>query len=118
MMYYIEKPNTWSPANRKCKELQEYVDQFKNCLIPDDLSRDALIEDIRHKVEELNQAYPRTKKLVVTLDHHHHDFISCQPEFRKIEDEYVFTIRLLPVRRTYRFSESAAASLLKEGGDR
>ncbi len=113
-MHYIEKPNTWSPANRKCKELQEYVDQFKNCLIPDDLSRDALIEDIRHKVDELNQAYPRTKKLVVN---HHDNYVSCQPEFRKIEDEYVFTFHFLPVRRTYRFSEKAAASLLKEGGD-
>lgn len=117
MMYYIERPATWSPANKKCKLLQDFVGQFKNTLIADDISRDALVEDIRHKVEELNQAYPRTKKLVVTLDHLHHDFISCQPEFRKIEDEYVFTIRLLPVRRTFRFSEKSSASLLKEGGD-
>ena len=64
MMYYIERPNTWAPANRKCAEVQEYVDKFKNCLIADDLSLDALIEEIRRKVEELNAAYPRTKKLV------------------------------------------------------
>ena len=117
MMYFIQRINTWSPANQKCKLLQDFVKQFENTLIADDISRDALVEDIRRKVEELNQAYPRTKKLVVTLDHIHHDFISCQPEFRKIEDEYVFTIRLLPVRHTFRFSEKSSASLLKEGGD-
>lgn len=117
MMYYIERPATWSPANRKCKLLQDFVKQFENTLIADDISRDALVEDIRRKVEELNQAYPRTKKLVVTLDHLHHDYVSCQPELRKIEDEYVFTFHIHPVHRTYRFSEKAAASLLKEGGD-
>ena len=115
MMYFIQRINTWSPANQKCKLLQDFVKQFENTLIADDISRDALVEDIRRKVEELNQAYPRTKKLVVN---HHDNYVSCQPEFRKIEDEYVFTFHFLPVRRTYRFSEKTAASLLKEGGDK
>lgn len=117
MMYFIQRINTWRPANQKCKQVQAFVDQFRNCLIPDEISRDALVEDIRRKVEELNQAYPRTKPLVVNFDICHRDYVSCQPELRKIEDEYVFTFHIHPVRRTYRFSEKAAASLLKEGGD-
>lgn len=117
MMYFIQRINTWSPANQKCKLLQDFVKQFENTLIADDISRDALVEDIRRKVEELNQAYPRTKPLVVTLDHLLHDYVSCQPELRKIEDHYAFTFHIHPVRRTFRFSEKAAASLLKEGGD-
>ena len=114
MMYFIQRINTWSPANRKCKLIQDFVDQFRNTLIADDISRDALLEDIRHKVDELNQAYPRTKPLAVT-DHDNH--IACFPEKHSVADEYVFTIRTEPVRRTFRFSEKAAASLLKEGGD-
>lgn len=64
-MYYIDRPSTWRAANRKCAEVQEFVNQFKNCLVANELSRDAMIQDIRHKVEELNEAYPRTKKLAV-----------------------------------------------------
>ena len=111
MMYYIERPNTWRAANRKCAELQEFVEQFKNCLIVGNLSRDALINEIRHKVEELNAAYPRTKRLNVrsTSD----GFISCYPEDQHV-DEHVFTINIHPVRKIYKFAEKANG--LKEGG--
>jgi hypothetical protein len=111
MMYYIDRPATWKAANKKWAEVQEYVGQFKNCLIADDLSRDAMIEEIRHKVEELYAAYPRTKKLKVSFGYN--DFISCAPEESHV-DEYVFTIILHPVIKTYRFAENAAA--LEEGG--
>ena len=111
MMYYIERPNTWRAANRKCAELQDYVGRFKNCLIADELSRDALIEELRHKVEELNAAYPRTKKLKVRFSSE--EFISCYPEGQHV-DEYVFTINIHPVKRTYQFAEKA--NVLKEGG--
>lgn len=110
MMYYIERPNTWRAANRKCAELQEFVGQFKNCLIADELSRDALIQELRHKVEELNAAYPRTKRLKVSFNFN--DFISCYPEEKHV-DEYVFTINIHPVKKTYKFAEKANA--LKEG---
>lgn len=112
MMYYIERPSTWRAANKKCAEIQEYVSQFKNCLVADELSRDAMIQDIRHKVDELNDAYPRTKKLAVHFDFR--NFLSCSPCPRKVDDDYVFTIRFLPVHRTYEFAESV--NVLEEGG--
>lgn len=101
MNYYIERPNTWRAANRKCAEIQEFVNQFKNCLIYDEKSRDALIKEIRDKVEELNNAYPRTKRLKVEFSHG--DYISCYPDERGV-DEYVFTINIHPVKKTYGFS--------------
>lgn len=112
MMYYIEKPNTWRAANKKCAEIQEFVDKFKNCLIADELSRDALVVEIREKVAELNHDYPRTKKLVVNYDFD--GYVSCFPEGRGADYEYVFTIRILPVRRTYQFAEQVA--VLEKGG--
>ena len=111
-MYYIERPSTWRAANRKCAELQDYVSQFRNCLIPDELSRDALIQELRQKVKELNDAYPRTKRLTVSFNFN--DFVSCYPEDQHV-DEYVFIINIHPVLKTYRFAEKANA--LKEGGE-
>lgn len=114
MNYYIEKPNTWRAANRKCAEIQEFVDKFRNCLIANEVSRDALVEEIRHKVEELNEAYPRTKRLSVSFLHG--DYVICQPADKNIVDEYVFTINIYPVKRTYRFAEKAAD--LEKGGEK
>lgn len=111
-MYYIDSPNTWRAANKKCAEVLEFVNQFRNCLIADELSRDAMITEIRHKVDLLNQAYPRTKKLVVSTDFNDH--LSCFPEGRGAEYENVFIIHFLPVRRTYQFAETAA--VLEKGG--
>lgn len=101
MNYYIEKPNTWKAANRKCAEIQEFVDQFRNCLIHGEASRDALIKEIRRKAEELDNAYPRTKKLIVEFSHG--DYISCYPEKRGC-DEYVFTIIIHPVKKHFVFT--------------
>lgn len=115
MMYFIQRINTWSPANQKCRLLQDFVKQFENTLIADYIYIYALFEEIRHKVEELNQAYPRTKKLIVDYDYSD-NYVSCYPEGQRY-DNYTFTFHIHPVRRTYRFSEKAAASLLKEGGD-
>lgn len=112
MMYYIERPNTWRAANRKCAEIQEFVDKFKNCLIADDLSRDALVMEIRRKVAELNEAYPRCKELAVEFSHN--DYISCYPTPKISDSDYVFTIKIMPVRMHYRFAENAA--VWGEGG--
>ena len=45
-------------------------------------------------------------------------FVSCFNDVRAFDNDYVFTFHILPVRRTYRFSEKATASLLTEGGDK
>ena len=32
MMYYIDKVNTWSAANRKCLEVQSFAKEFRQTL--------------------------------------------------------------------------------------
>ena len=113
MMYYIDRINTWKAPNRKCVELQEFVGQFNYTLIADEISRDALVEEIRHKVDELNEAYPRTKKLIMVKEE---DFIACHNGCFNIDYQYAFTLYIAPVRRTYRFSEPATKALT-EGGE-
>jgi len=98
MMYYIDKVNTWSPANLKCKEVQGYVKEFRQTLITDKAAADALVNEIRQKVEELNAAFPRTKRLTVKEDG---NFVACVNEDRKLDDQYVFTFHIEAVKRTY-----------------
>lgn len=116
MMYYIGRPATWKAPNKKCEEVIDFANQFRNCLVADDIARDALVEELRQKVEELNHAYPRTKSLEVRRSG---NFVACYPEARGADGVYVyvFTLQFLPVRRTYRFSEPATAAI-QEGGAR
>ena len=110
MMYFIERVNTWKATNQKVAELNNYVKQYDKTLIVDDISRDALVEELRHKVEELNEAYPKTKKLVVgTIDD---NFVYCEPMPRKSDSDVVFSFLVWPVRRTYRFAEAPTEAQL------
>lgn len=113
MMYYIERPYTWRAANRKCEELLEFVNEFQNCLIADELSRDVLIEEIRKKVKELDAAYPRTKKLKVWVERNNESCFCCPAE-RTSDSDTIFSMAFHPVRKTYRFAEKS--NVLKEGG--
>lgn len=99
MMYYIDKVNTWSPANLKCKEVQGFAKEFRQTLIPDETAAKELVEEIRQKVEELNAAYPRTKRLTVKKEG---NFVACVNEERRLDDQYVFTFHIEAVRRTYK----------------
>ena len=102
MMYYIDKVNTWSPANRKCLEVQSFVTEFRQTLIPDEAAAEGLVKEIREKVEELNVLYPRTKRLMVKKEG---NFVACINEDRKLDDQYVFTFHIKEVRRVYKTLE-------------
>lgn len=99
MMYYIDKVNTWSPANLKCKEVQRYVNEFQQTLIPDEEASNELVKEIRQKVKQLNAEFPRTKRLTVNKNG---NFVACFNEERKLDDQYVFTFLINAVRRTYK----------------
>ena len=53
MKYYIDKVNTWSPANRKCLEVQSFAKEFRQTLIPNEDAAEALVEELRQKVEAI-----------------------------------------------------------------
>ncbi len=113
MKYFIDKVNTWSAANRKCKELQAFVTEFRQTLIPDDAAVEALMEEIRQKVEELNEAYPRTKRLKVRKEG---NFVACDNEEKKVDDQHVFTFHFEKVRHTYKTLEQMVVGN-GEGGE-
>lgn len=96
MNYFISDITTYRPANKKCAEIVDFVEKYKNSLIYDKVSRDEFVAEIRRKVEILNNAYPRTKRLVVCDGGY--EQVSCYPENRGADYEYVFTIRILHVK--------------------
>ena len=105
MKYYIDKVNTWSPANRKCLEVQSFVKEFRQTLIPDEAAAEALVEERRQKVEELNETYPRTKRLKVRKEG---NFVACDNEEQRVDDQHVFTFHIERVRQTYKTLEMMA----------
>lgn len=65
--YFIDHIKTYSNTNNKGRELQQFIDQFKQMLVKDDMSMDALKADIEKEIERLNKAYPRTQPLVLNV---------------------------------------------------
>lgn len=66
MNYFIEYIGTYSNVNKKGMELQEFVQQFENFLIPDELSLDALKSELKSAIETMNAKYPRTMPVYLT----------------------------------------------------
>ena len=114
MKYYIDKVNTWSPANRKCLEVQSFVKEFRQTLVPDDAAVESLMKELREKVEELNVLYPRTKRLMVKKEG---SFVACINDDRRVDDQYVFTFHIEKVRRTYKTLEAMMDEKEKGGAE-
>ena len=114
MKYYIDKVSTWSPANRKCLEVQSFVVEFRQTLIPDDDAVEYIMKEIREKVEELNDRYPRTKRLTVEKKG---NFVACLNEERKLDDQYVFTFHIEKVRQIYKTLEMMVDEKEKGGAE-
>lgn len=60
MQYFIDTITTYRSVNQKGHELQQYVCQFEQRLIADELSLDAMKCDIEHQIKFLNEKYPRS----------------------------------------------------------
>lgn len=114
MMYFVEAPRITKAVNRKCEEIQEFVYNLGRTLVADKGALEAMIEEIRAKVDELNKAYPRTKKVVVKMGVTR-DYIICQPEIRNSDNDMVFSLRFEEVRNTYGYYEIDTDLALKGG---
>ena len=66
MRYFIEYIGTYSNVNEKGMVLQEFVQQFENFLIPNELSLDALKSELKAAIETMNAKYPRTMPVYLT----------------------------------------------------
>lgn len=106
MLYFVQTFNTYSPKNRACKKLIDFVQKFERVLIKDELSLDTLKEEIRIKVDEINAEHPKLKKLRFSAG-------NITGGMQRIDatvdnmgcPDYVFFMDICRIRSIYQFSE-------------
>lgn len=100
-MYITTNLTVYQPKNKACKELCDFVRPYEYIIISDDLSLDALIEEIRTKVNEINSKYPRIKPIKFGADN---ERINASV-FTNGCPDYVFFLSYKKVRSVYQFAE-------------
>lgn len=102
--YFIDYIKTYSNTNNKGRELQQFIDQFKQMLVKDDMSMDALKADIENEIDRLNKAYPRTQPLVLNV-HQSTGNGQWTAWVDGNSDKIVFLLSWVTVLGTYEFAE-------------
>lgn len=115
MMFFVYHLQTYSPKNRAWKKVIDYVEQYKDVLIKDELSLDALKHELCDVVNRINADHPKLKCIQYSagpLDRN-----TTRIEARVISGgcpDTVFFLDICKVRSVYQFSEQA--NMLKEKG--
>lgn len=114
MKFIIDSPMTYRSVNAKGKEMNKWISTYKYVLLPDELSYDAFIEEVRAKALMLDKAYPRTKPLHVSITSYEVGTTRIEVYPEKNPDKLVFIVHIYLVRGEYVFAESSQIKL--EGG--
>ena len=105
MPYFIDYIKTYASTNNKGRELQQYIVQFEQRLVTDELSMDALKEEIKQEIERLNKAYPRSQPLKLNI-WTGKGYGQWTAWVKGNCDKMVFVLSWKSVLGTYRFSEN------------
>lgn len=65
-MYFIDYIKTYSSVNKKGKELQSFVEPFKQVLFTSDAALDKFISDLEKEIAKANERYPRSQPISFT----------------------------------------------------
>lgn len=113
MQYFIDYIIDYSSVNNKGHELQTFVRKFNQCLIPDELSLDAMKAEIEHEIERLNKAYPRTRPLVLSV-YSGKNFSQWKVHAKGNADKVVFFMSCKAIVKTFLYSEHLPVKLIKD----
>lgn len=103
MSYFIEYIRTYANVNKKGMKLQEFVQQFEDFLIPDELSLDALKSALEMTVDLMNAKYPRSMPVYLTRSGGGSHF-QWHIQVKDRPDAYVCVISFKRVRGIYQYS--------------
>lgn len=112
MLYFVQNFNAYSPKNLACKELLDFVQKFERVLIKDELSLDAMVEEIRLNIQKISAKYPKLKKKINFSSNHISDgTLRIDATIESMGCPcYIFYIDICKVRRVFQFSEQVVAS--------
>lgn len=116
MMFFVYHLQTYSPKNRAWKKVIDYVEKYKDVLIKDELSLDALKHEIGDVVNRINAEHPKMKRMQYTASPIDNDR-TIRIEAHVISGGYldtVFFLDICKVRFVYQFSEKA--NMLEQKG--
>ena len=118
MMFFVYHLQTYSPKNRAWKKVIDYVEKYKYVLIKNELSLEALKQELCDVVNRINAEHPKTKCMQYTagpIDNGRIIRIEAHVMSGGCPDT-VFIIDICKVRSIYQFSEKANM-LEQEGGE-
>lgn len=69
MTYFVNDLSLYSPKNRACKKLLDFISQFEHVLIKDDCSLDALSSLIEDRIREINTSHPKLRPICYSRNH-------------------------------------------------
>ena len=118
MMFFVYHLQTYSPKNRAWKKVIGYVEKYKNVLIKDELSLDALKQELGDGVNRSNAEHPKMKRMKYTATPLGRD-CTIRIEAHVISGgcpDTVFFLDICKVRSVYQFSEKANM-LEQKGGE-
>lgn len=116
MMFFVYHLQTYSPKNRAWKKVIDYVEKYKDVLIKDGLSLDALKHEIGDVVNRINAEHPKMKRMQYTASLIDNDR-TIRIEAHVISGgcpDTVFFLDICKVRSVYQFSEKA--NMLEQKG--
>ena len=116
MKFFISKMDHYSVVNNKGLALQKWLKDFGHRLLPNELSKDAFIEDVRQKIAELDKLFPRSRSLTLSrtsIDNGLSLYVSVYP--KENPDKTVVRFYIHKVIGDYRFNEKVSIEAQKGG---
>ena len=116
MKFFISKMEEYCVVNNKGLALQKWLKPFAHRVLPDELSKDAFLEEIRQKMTELDGQYSRSRALVLSktsVDGGRSLYISVYP--KETTEKTIVRFCIHKIVGVYRFNEKATPQLEKGG---
>jgi len=96
MMYFLSDIVTYSPADKKCAELCNFLQEYKGTLIADHKTLVCFTSKVTNEIHRLNDKYRRNLPLLMRLSHEER----CLFVYRGNYDKMVCFIYWQEVRQT------------------
>ena len=116
MKFFISKMDDYSVVNNKGLALQKWLKDFGHKLLPDELSKDAFIEEVHQKIADLDKQFPRSGLLTLSrtsIDNGLSLYVSIYPI--KNPEKTVVRFYIHKVIGDYRFNEKVSIDSQKGG---
>ena len=69
MMYFLSDIVTYSPANKKCAELCDFLQEYKGTLIADRKTLVSFVSKVTNEIHRLNDLYRKSMPLIIHLSY-------------------------------------------------